>query len=72
MINRTLPPEATLDLRIQLDKLKRLEQRCMDGLQSLVDGRMTRDAYLGLLDEQSAAHKAWQLKSCRYFSETCE
>ena len=72
MAKRTLPPEATLDLRIHLDKLKRMEKRCMDGLQMLVDGSMSREAYVGLLEEQTAAYKAWRFKSCEYFSETCD
>jgi hypothetical protein len=72
MANRTLPPEATLDLRIHLDKLKKVEELCMNGLQKLADGRMSRETYLDLLNEQTAAHKAWRHKSCEYFNETCD
>jgi hypothetical protein len=72
MEHRHLRPEVTLDLRIHLDKLKRSEERCREGLQRLVDGNMTLDTYLGLLDKQSAAHKAWRSRHCKYFDEACD
>ena len=69
---RPLPPEATLDLRIHLDKLKHTEERCRDALQKLVDGDLSLDAYLRLLDSPSAAHKAWRSRNCKYFTEACD
>jgi hypothetical protein len=69
MEDRPLPPEARLDLRIHLDKLRRSQDRCKDGLQKLVEGHMTRDVYLGLLDQHRAAHRAWHRKHAQYFGE---
>ena len=66
MKNRPLAPEATLDLRIQLDKLRRLEDRCRAGLEQYVGGRLTREDYLGLLDQHAAAERSWRSKHERY------
>jgi hypothetical protein len=72
MKDRQLKPEVTLDLRIHLDKLRRTEEHCREGLERLVDGHLSLDAYLGLLDKQSAAHKAWRSRHCKYFDEACD
>jgi hypothetical protein len=69
MEDRPLPPEATLDLRIHLDKVKNLQERCREALQKFVEGRVSRQDYFALVESQSAAQKAWERRNKDYFDE---
>lgn len=69
MGQRALPPEACLDLKISLDKLRQREERCREGLTKLVDGQLTREGYITLVDRQVDAQKAWEERYRKYFTE---
>jgi hypothetical protein len=69
MGDRSLPPEAALDLQIHLDNVRRLEDQCREGLRNLAIGRLSRGAYLGLLARHEAAHEAWRSRHRKYFAE---
>jgi hypothetical protein len=62
-----LPPQAVLDLQIHLDRLKRNQERCRQGLSQLAEGKLTADAYCGLLERQRLAQEAWEQRTRRYF-----
>jgi hypothetical protein len=62
MAERPLRPESALELRIHLDKLKRLEARCRDGLEKFLEGCLSRDTYLRLLGRQRDAQQEWERK----------
>jgi hypothetical protein len=62
----TLPPEARLELRVQLDRLRAAQQRCFDGLRCLSDGTLSKDDYVKVLRQQRDAQSDWERKSRRY------
>ena len=70
MGQRSIPPEAYLDLRIHLDRLNRLQARCFDALGDLVSGDLSVDDYRGLVDRQSEAQQAWVERHEKYFGST--
>lgn len=45
------------------------EARCREGLDKLVAGVMSRDAYFALLDAQRDAQRAWEQRHFKYFGE---
>ena len=69
MDRRPLPPEACLDLKIHLDNLRSTEERCLEGLQRLISGDLSRADYLGLLDRQMHAQRAWERRHRAYFED---
>lgn len=62
-----LPPEVWLDLKIKLDRLRTLEDRCRDALARLAEGELTADAYVELVHEQVRAQKDWEERHKKIF-----
>lgn len=62
-----LPPETCLDLKIKLDRLRALEERCQDGLCRLADGELSAEAYVELVREQMRAQQAWERRHLSLF-----
>jgi hypothetical protein len=72
MRRKSLSPSAYLDLKIQLDKLNALQTQCVEALGGLVAGRTTPDDYMGLVDRQAKAQRAWESLHRKYFEERRE
>jgi len=68
MDRKLLSPAAYLDLKIQLDKVAALQSQCGEALCRLMDGKVSRDDYMGLLDRQAQAQRAWQKLHEKYFT----
>ena len=68
MDRKPLSPAAYLDLKIQLDKVAALQSQCVEALGGLVAGRLSPDDYMGLLDRQAAAQRAWEKLHEKYFA----
>jgi hypothetical protein len=68
MTERTLAPEACLDLKIHLDRLHEAEERCREGLDRLSNGELTRESYGELLRRQRLAQSTWEDRQRRYFT----
>ena len=71
-MERPLPPEACIDLRISLDRLRNLEEQCIEGLSRWVDGDLTRDAYMRIVQRQQDAQRAWHARYMKYVAATHE
>lgn len=69
MEEQPLPPEAALDLHIGLDELRKMEERCREGLRALASGRLSRADYLEILRQQALAHRDWRRRHRSYFAE---
>jgi hypothetical protein len=54
-----LPPEATFELRILLDRVHRSSERCREALYALSEGRMNRDRYARIVQEQMDDQKVF-------------
>jgi hypothetical protein len=67
MSEGALPPEIWLDLKIKLDRLLMLEERCRDALTRLADGELSADAYIELVQEQVRAQKVWEERHTKIF-----
>jgi len=65
-----LPPEICLDLKIKLDRLSRLQERCQEGLSKLADGGLTREAYIEMVEAQASAQKVWEERNKEYFNDS--
>ena len=64
--SNALAPEAHVDLQISLDRLRDLEDRCRDALRQLASGKLSREAYFSILDQQLEAQKRWVAQQRKY------
>jgi len=55
-------------LQIRLDRLRSTEERCRLGLAQLVDGSLTQDRYLDLMQRQIEAQEDWESMHRKYFA----
>jgi hypothetical protein len=53
-----LPPEATFELKLLLDRVHRSSERCREALYELSEGLMNRDRYAQILQQQVRDQKA--------------
>jgi hypothetical protein len=65
-----LPPEVCLELKIELDRLNRLQARCQEGLSRLADGGLSKEAYFELVEAQADAQKTWEARNREYFKDS--